>query len=128
MNSVEEYFDHVRRLVQNLPDTQAERYDEHILSATRGNLRLRLRFSDNALLEISEAIVIVRGELHWLSYRHHYQDSSAALVLRYDNAPHHSEVATYPDHKHSGDQILASVHPSIQQLLEEVRDVRQRAS
>ena len=53
MNTVEEYFDHVRRLVQNLPDAQAERYEEHILTITRGNLRIRLRFSDNALLEIS---------------------------------------------------------------------------
>lgn len=59
MNTVEEYFDHVRRLVQNLPDAQAERHEEHILTATRGNLRVRLRFSDNALLEISEALVLV---------------------------------------------------------------------
>jgi len=49
MNTVEEYFDRVCQLVQNLPDAQTERYEEHILSATRGNLRIRLRFSDNTL-------------------------------------------------------------------------------
>lgn len=63
MRTVEEYFDYVRRLVQNLSEAQAERYEEHILTATRGNLRIRLRFSDNALLEISEAFVLVDGEL-----------------------------------------------------------------
>ena len=52
MNTVEEYFDHVRRLVQNLPEAQAERHEEHILTATRGNLRIRLRFADNALLKL----------------------------------------------------------------------------
>ncbi len=128
MNTVEEYFDHVRRLVQNLPEAQAERYEEHILTATRGNLRIRLRFADNALLEISEALVLVGGELYWLSYRYHYQDASVALVFRYDNAPHHPGIATHPDHKHSGEQILASVHPSIEQLLDEVRSFRKTVS
>jgi hypothetical protein len=128
MSIIEEYFDHVRQLVQDLSDAQTERYEEQILSATRGNLRIRLRFSDNALLEISEAFVLVGGELRWLSYRYHYQDPSAGLVFRYDNTPHHPEIATHPDHKHSGEQILASVHPSIKQLLEEVRTCRERVS
>jgi Family of unknown function (DUF6516) len=128
MNTVEEYFDRVRQLFQNISDAQTERYEEHLLSATRGNLRIRLRFSDKALLEISEAIVLVGGELHWLSYRYHYQDSSAGQVFRYDNTPHHPEIATHPDHKHSGEQILASIHPSIEQLLEEVRACRERVS
>lgn len=34
---------------------------------TRGSLRIRLRFSDEALLEISEAIVFTAGEPHWLA-------------------------------------------------------------
>jgi len=128
MTTVEEYFDRVRQLFENIADAQAERYEEHLLSAMRGNLRIRLRFSDNALLEISEAIVLVSGELHWLSYRYHYQDSSAGLVFRYDNTPHHPEIATHPDHKHSRDQILACIHPSLEQLLEEVRTFRERIS
>ena len=61
MNTVEEYFDRVRQLFENIADAQAERYEEHLLSAMRGNLRIRLRFSDNALLEISEAFVLVGG-------------------------------------------------------------------
>ena len=80
MNTVEEYFDHVRQLIQNVSDAQAERYEEHILSATRGSLRIRLRFSDNARLEISEAIVFVGEEPGWLSYRYHYQDAFVALA------------------------------------------------
>jgi uncharacterized protein DUF6516 len=127
MNTVEEYFDHIRQLVQDLPDAQPERYEEHLLSATRGNLRIRLRFADNTLLEISEAFILVSGELRRLSYRYHYQDALATLVFRYDNAPHHPEILTHPDHKHSGEQILASFPPSIEQLLEEVQALRKTA-
>ena len=50
MKTVEEYLDHIRQLIQDLPDAQTERYEEHLLSATRGNLRIRLRFFDNTLL------------------------------------------------------------------------------
>ena len=128
MRTIDEYFTRVRELVQGVADAQAERYEEQMLSATRGNLRIRLRFTNQSLLEISEAIVLVGEEPHWLSYRYHYQDALATLVFRYDNAPDHPKVATHPDHKHSGEQIRASFHPSIEQLLEEVQTLRKTAS
>jgi Family of unknown function (DUF6516) len=124
MRTIEEYFTHVYQLVQGLADVHAERYEEQMLSVTRGNLRIRLRFSDQALLEMSEAIVLMAGELRWLSSRYHYQDSSGPILFRYDNAPHHPEIPTHPDHKHTRDQIVASFHPSIEQVLQEVRALR----
>ena len=128
MRTIDEYFTRVRELVQGVADAQAERYEEQMLSATRGNLRIRLRFGDQSLLEISEAIVLVGEEPHWLSYRYHYQSSRTGLVFRYDNAPHHVEVATHPDHKRSGDDVLASPHPSIEQILREVEVFRGEAA
>jgi hypothetical protein len=126
MKTIEEYFTHVRQLIQGIPEADAERYEEQILSITRGNLRIRLRFSDQALLEISEAIVFIAGEPRWLSYRYHYQDPSTTLVFRYDNTPHHPEIPTRPDHKHTGDHVMASSRPSIGQVLLEVRTFRDR--
>jgi hypothetical protein len=128
MRTIDEYFTRVRELVQGVTDAQAERYEEQMLSATRGNLRIRLRFGDQSLLEISEAIVLVGEEPHWLSYRYHCQSSRTGIVFRYDNAPHHVEVATHPDHKYSGDDVLASPHPSIEQILREVEVFRGEAT
>jgi len=127
MKSIGEYFTRVRQLIQGVPEASAERYEEQILSATRGNLRIRLRFTNQALLEISEAIILVAEEPLWLSYRYHYQDPHTGLVFRYDNAPHHPEITTYPDHKHTGDDVLASSHPSIEEILLEVEVYRGRA-
>jgi Family of unknown function (DUF6516) len=120
-----EYFAKIFQLIQALAGVRIERYEEQLLSATRGNLRLRLRFADQALLDISEAVVCTTGTLQWLSYRYHYQEPSG-FVLRYDNAPHHSEVATHPDHKHVGEAVLASSHPTIAQVLLEVQALRDR--
>ena len=120
-----EYFADISGRIQALAGVSVERYEEQLLSATRGNLRLRLRFADQALLEISEAVLCTADTLQWLSYRYHYQELSG-VVLRYDNAPHHPEVVTHPDHKHIGDNVVASAHPAIAQLLREVQTWRER--
>jgi hypothetical protein len=123
--TLEAYFADVSKLMQTLTGVSVERYEEQLLSATRGNLRLRLRFADQALLEMSEAVLCTAGTLQWLSYRYHYQELSG-LVLRYDNAPHHPEVVTHPDHKHVGDDVVSSAHPTIAQMLREVQTLRAR--
>lgn len=43
-------------------------------------------------------------------------------VFRYDNAPHHSEIITYPHHKHIGheDRLAPTDQPSLGQILAEI--------
>jgi len=124
MRTIDEYFARVRQLIQAVPGVYAERYEEQILTSIRGNLRIRLQFSDQSLLEISEAIVLIGEESRWLSYRYHYQSPGTGLIFRYDNAPHHPEISSHPDHKHTRDSVVASPHPSIEQVLEEAQAFR----
>ena len=124
MRTIDEYFAQVHQLLQGVAEAHAERYEEQVLSATRGNLRIRLRFSDQSLLDISEAILLVGEEPLWLSYRYHYQSPRTGIVFRYDNAPHHPEISSYPDHKHTEDDVVATRHPSIEKVLEEVQVFR----
>ena len=56
MRSIVEYFERVQILIKELSRVEIERYEEQVLSEERGNLRIRLRFFDNSLLEISEAM------------------------------------------------------------------------
>jgi len=126
MTSLHDYLLQIRQAI--VAGVRVEQYREQILTTTRANLRIRLRLADNSLLEISEALVAEEYTLTWLSYRYHYQDAFGVLVFRYDNAPHHPEIVTHPDHKHRGEQILASGHLSIEQLLEEVQTIREPVS
>jgi hypothetical protein len=59
MKTLHAYFTSIRQLIQDIPDVHIERYEEQILSADRANLRIRLRFVDQGLLEISEAFVLI---------------------------------------------------------------------
>ena len=61
MRTIVEYFEKIQFLVKSLSHVEIERYDEQLLSLRRGNLKIRLRFADNSLLEISEAIEVKEG-------------------------------------------------------------------
>jgi hypothetical protein len=66
------------------------------------------RLSDGSILEFAEYIEIVSGKISRHTYSYHWQTNRGALRRRWDNAPHHPEIATFPDHQHNGDLIIES--------------------
>ena len=68
MKNILAYFEEVQSLIQRLARVEIERYEEQVLSKDSGNLRIRLRFRDNSLLELSEAIHNKEGMFTWLSF------------------------------------------------------------
>jgi len=53
-------------------------------------------------------------------YRYHLMDTQNQLIFRYDNAPHHPAIATFPHHKHLPDKTVASRPPDFVDVLAEV--------
>ena len=123
MTNIRDYLTQVRQAIEAMPNLNVEKYFEQIFTDTRCNLRIRLRFEDNSLLEISEAVTLTAGVLNWLSYRYHYQIASGNLIFRYDNAHHHPELCTYPDHKHTEVAVVDSTHPTIEEVLKEIQAI-----
>ena len=64
----------------------------------------KIALSDGGLLELSERVVFskITGTYDITTYRFHWQNSIGSLVKRWDNAPHHPEIATHPHHVHVG--------------------------
>ncbi len=46
--------------------------------------------------------VVTQPDLKRLKYRYHLQTKNEELVARRDNAPHHPDIMTHPDHLHLG--------------------------
>ena len=80
----------------------------------------RLRFWDGSLLEFSEALIEQGVVLLKTDYSYHYQGSDGTLVFRYDNAPHHRQVATFPHHKHTTESISEATPPHLVDVLREI--------
>ncbi len=74
--------------------------------------RFRVSLCDGGLVEISERVVSKKdGTLETTTYSFHWQNSDNNLVKRWDNAPHHPEIQTYPNHVHIGRED--NVSPSL---------------
>lgn len=126
MNPLRRYLLGVRQAIRAWAGVRIEQYQEQRLTATRANLRMRLRLADHSLLEISEALLAEEGALTWLSYRYHWQDPSGHAILRYDDAPHYPAIATFPHHKHVGETVIAAQRPALRTLLAEIQRLSRR--
>ncbi len=53
------------------------------------------------------------------NYSFHWQDKNENLIVRWDNAPHHSKIATFPHHKHDKHEtIVESTEITAKEVLE----------
>jgi hypothetical protein len=65
-----------------------------------GVLDLDLVYPTGHQLSVYLAIDVSFGYPLWIQYSFHLQDSRSRLLFRYDNAPHHRDVPSFPHHKH----------------------------
>lgn len=87
---------------------------------------------EGLLLRIKLHIVLIDGSiLHVKEYRfadlsrkyaYHWADSDGSLKIRWDNAEHWPEIATFPHHKHIGLNNLpcASTETSFEAVLNQI--------
>lgn len=52
-------------------------------------------------------------------YRYHLMNKNNELIFRYDNAPHHPKIKTFPHHKHLSEIVTLSQRPSFKKLMDE---------
>lgn len=64
--------------------------------------------------------MVTAPEIKRLKHRFHLQSSENQMIARWDNAPHHPEIKTHPDHIHVGEKIKANPPIDILQVLAEV--------
>jgi len=77
-------------------------------------------FTDNSALHFIQ-FVNVKGGTELYKYSYHYQDSNGDLIFRYDMAPHHKELRTFPHHKHTErDKVIESACPTLEQVFDEI--------
>ena len=114
---VEEYLRQIEELLSTSP---AVRDVELVRRAVRNtglekvlNYRYRITLADGGFVEMTERVVEVHGMLEMTKYRHHWQAGNGALLKRWDNAPHHPAIDTFPHHLHDGAEDCVVSHQAI---------------
>ena len=68
-------------------------------------LKLKVVFIDNSVLFTKEYF-----DTQSRNYSYHWQSINEKLIMRWDNAPHHKNINTYPHHVHIKDD--SNIHDS----------------
>ncbi len=63
----------------------------------------KIIFIDNSTLEFMELVSLQKSE-----YRFQYMGKDKELISRWDSAPHHPEISTFPYHLHTKKGVQAS--------------------
>jgi hypothetical protein len=102
---------------------RVERSQARRETGNRAKLRFRLVFFDGSILDIAENVDTTTCGPKRFRYAYQYL-KRGRRVFRYDNAEHHPEVRTHPDHKHvirdDEEEIQPSRCPSHNQLFNEI--------
>jgi hypothetical protein len=110
------YFKEVELRLKNAEIIADKSIDLREFSATEGMLLGRLLFVDGSCLEFMEYL----QEENRLKYRFHLMDKEGNMVFRYDNAPHHKDVSSFPHHKHLSGNVAESEDKGIMDVLDEI--------
>jgi hypothetical protein len=81
----------------------------------RGFIKGRALFVDGSRLEFSEQLPVERQK-----YRLHYMSANGELLVRWDSAPHHREVSTFPHHRHTPLGVQAHGPITLLEALDEI--------
>lgn len=94
------------------------------IDTQEGYIKGILYLYEGFTLHVAEYVEIQTGIPQIVKYRYHLQDRDAHFIARWDNAPHHEEISTYPFHRHCQDnKIATSPAMNILKVLAELDDV-----
>jgi len=70
---------------------------------------------DNSQLYITEY-----NDIEVREYSYHWQTSQKEMIVRWDNAPHHKTIKTFPHHKHLENKVVESYEIDCYSILNEI--------
>ncbi|MCE7919243.1 MAG: hypothetical protein DYG85_06955 [Chloroflexi bacterium CFX1] len=121
---IERYFQSTLDLLASQPFVHSSDVNLEKRGDLVGFIRGRVEFQDGSTLLFFRELVDLRLPVQRLMYAYHYQKEDGTLIFRYDNTEHHSSIATFPHHKHSGiDDVISSDAPTLERVLLEIENL-----
>ena len=118
----------IRRFVENLeksivsnPVVLSSNIQKHF-GPTNNTVYVKgsIIFIDSSVLDIAIFANKTSTVVSIEKYRFQYMDKQGQMLFRYDNAPHHPELSSFPGHKHVGDRTISSSQPGLKDIFNEI--------
>ena len=78
--------------------------------------RLKIHLIDGSILFAREYVDEATRD-----YAFHWQDQGNQLLMRWDNAPHHHQLRTFPHHKHTPQGVVENLEIALSDVLQQIR-------
>lgn len=114
------YFERIKKRIAKLEwlierESIETEYDE---DADVGIISGSITFKDSSVFHFKEVLL---GKSR--QYRFHYMDERNNLISRWDSAPHHKELKTFPYHIHLPDAVKESGPVKLIGVLDEIESI-----
>jgi hypothetical protein len=117
---IADYFGSIERLLNDSTLIVDKKLDFKEFSSEEGMVRGSLLFLGGYVLDFMEYIQIGKERP---KYSFNFTDGKRVRIFRYDNAPHHRDIFTFPHHKHLGPGIQPSKEIGLAQVLSEIEKI-----
>jgi len=124
---IQRFLDNIEKVIGSYPAILSSTLQKQI--GPGGNtvyLKGVITFADLSVLDLSVFAAASRNKIVQEKYRFQYMDKRNQIVFRYDNAPHHRELSTFPHHKHLPDRVIPAAMPALGDILNEISTVMLR--
>ena len=81
-------------------------------------IKISVELTDTSMLFLTEYLDETER-----NYSYHWQDSENNIILRWDNAPYHKQIKTYPHHLHRKNNIFESYDITINDILKAIEKI-----
>jgi hypothetical protein len=117
---IDDYFDFLNRMANKFAYTRKVRIIKKFTGTDKGFIRFIIELTDDSELHVFEYI---DKNLKIIDYSYHWQNKDKILIKRWDNAPHHKEIKTFPHHLHEEDGVKSSLKPNFFDILKIIDEI-----
>jgi hypothetical protein len=93
--------------------------DDEFITSVSGFLDCMVEMIDGSTLYVTEYFTISGENIKRDKYSYHLQ-KKGEFIIRWDNAPHHRELSTFPYHTHDKDGVHESKEMTMDEILNEI--------
>lgn len=119
---IRDYFSDRKQETLDNPSVVDLSFDSTATDEDRGFWKAKITFRDGSSLHLFEFVLIRDEEAKVDKYRYHYQDRNDDLIFRFDDAAHHEDLETFPEHKHEENEVVPAERPEISEVFHLVTD------
>jgi len=96
-----EYYSQIETVINECPIVTHFSIEFDEIDTLVGYLKGTLEFLDASVLHFMEFVEIKNDSVTLVKYKYQWQYENGELISRWDNVPHHREIASFPHHIHN---------------------------